>query len=104
MLRDVEPMECPVEVAHQMIYASIDYAAQFGFQPEKDFALSQYLLAPRGELEEPYHITFGKNGRPFFVAGPYDNAARILKQLDKTAGLGHYDFFAPLYVIYEVLS
>src|SRR2546428_12740959 len=99
IFRDVEPMECPVELAHQMIYASIDYAAQFGFQPQKDFALSQYLLAPRGELEEPYHITFGKNGRPFFVAGPYDNAARILKQLDKTAGPGNYDYFAPIDVL-----
>src|SRR5256712_12765744 len=99
IFRDVEPMECPVELAHQMIYASIDYAAQFGFQPQKDFALSQYLLAPRGELEEPYHLTFGKNGRPFFVAGPYDNAARILKQLDKTAGPGNYDYFTPIDVI-----
>ena len=99
IFRDVAPMECPVELAHQMIYASIDYAAQFGFQPEKDFALSQYLLAPRGELEEPYHLTFGKNGRPFFVAGPYDNAARILKQLDKTAGPGNYDYFTPIDVI-----
>ena len=94
IFRDVEPMECPVELAHQMIYASIDYAAQFGFQPEKDFALSQYLLEPRGELEEPYHLTFGKNGKPFFVAGPYDNSARILKQLEKTAGPGNYDYLA----------
>lgn len=96
IFRDAAPIECPVELAHQMIYASIDYAAQFGFQPEKDFALSQYLLAPRGELEEPYHLTFGKNGKPFFVAGPYDNAARILKQLDKTAGPGNYDYFTPI--------
>jgi hypothetical protein len=90
------PMACPVELAHQMIYASIEYAAQFGFQPEQDFALSQYMLAPRGELEEPYQLTFGKNGKPFFVAGPHDNAARILKQLEKTAGPGNYDYLVAL--------
>ena len=90
------PVACPVELAHQMIYASIEYAAQFGFQPEQDFALSQYLLAPRGELEEPYQLTFGKNGKPFFVAGPHDNAARILKQLEKTAGPGNYDYLVPI--------
>jgi len=50
------------------------------------------MLAPRGELEEPYQLTFGKNGKPFFVAGPHDNAARILKQLEKTAGQGNYDY------------
>ena len=99
IFRKTEPQECPVELAHQMIYASIEYAARFGFQPEKDFALSQYLLAPPGELEEPYQLTFGKNGRPFFVAGPHDDAARIIKQLDKTAGPGNYDYFMPLDVL-----
>jgi hypothetical protein len=79
-----------------MIYASIDYAAQFGFQPDKDFALTQFMLAPRGELEEPYQLTFGKDGKPFFVAGPRDNAARIVKQLEKTAGPGNFDYVAML--------
>ncbi len=96
IFRETKPQACPVELAHQMIYASIEYAARFGFQPEKDFALSQYVLAPRGELEEPYQLTFGKNGKPFFVAGPHDNAARILKQLEKTAGPGNYDYVVPL--------
>jgi len=84
--RTTKMKECPVELAHQMIYQSIDFAARFGFQPQKDFALSQYLLIPRGELEEPYQLTFGRDGKPFFVAGPFDNAERILRQLEKTAG------------------
>jgi hypothetical protein len=85
---------CPPELAHQLIYASIDYAAQFGFQPQKDFALSQYVLAPRGELEEPYDLTFGKDGKPFFIAGPHDNAELIIRQLAKTAGPGNFDYLA----------
>src|SRR6266567_9366522 len=96
IFRETKPSVCPVELAHQMIYASIEYAAQFGFEPEKDFALTQNLLAPRGELKEPYQLTFGRNGKPFFVAGPYDNAARILKQLEKTAGPGNYDYLMPI--------
>ncbi len=83
---------CPPELAHQMIYQSIKYAAQFGFTPEKDFALTQNLLAPQGELEEPYDLTFGRDGKPFFIAGPYDDPQRILKQLEKTAGPGKYDY------------
>ena len=96
LYRDTKSKDCPPELAHQMIYQSIDYAHQFGFEPEKDFALNQYILEPRGELNEPYNITFGRDGKPFFVAGPHDNVARILRQLDKTAGPGNYDFFAPL--------
>jgi hypothetical protein len=82
---------CPIELAHQMIYAAIDYAALFGFKPQSDWAQSQYLLQPRGELEESYQLTFGKDGKPFFISGPYDNVEQIVKQLDKTAGPGNYD-------------
>lgn len=96
VFRAMVPVECTVELAHQMIYASIDYAAQFGFEPNKDYALSQYLLLPRGELKEPYHLTFGRNGKPFYIAGPHDNAARILRQLEKNPGPGNFDYVAPL--------
>lgn len=96
VFRKLKPVECPLELAHQMIYGAIDYAAQFGFEPDKDFALSQHLLLPRGELAEPYHLTFGRNGKPFFIAGPYDNAERIINRLEKTAGPGNYDFVSPL--------
>jgi hypothetical protein len=94
VFRAGKPVECPIELAHQMIYQSIEYAEQFGFEPEKDFALSQYLLVPRGELEEPYELTFGKDGKPLFIAGPHDNVARIMRQLDKTAGPGNYHYVA----------
>ena len=94
IFRKQKPVECPIELAHQMIYASIEYAEQFGFEPQKDFAQSQYLLLPRGELEEPYDLTFGKDGKPFFISGPHDNVPRIMRQLEKTAGTGNYDFLA----------
>ena len=96
VFRKLVPVECPIELAHQMIYQSIDYAAQFGFQPDNDYVLSQYLLAPRGELEEPYHLTFGRDGKPFFMQGPHDNAASILRQLEKTAGPENYHYMTAL--------
>ena len=87
-----KPEKCSPELAHQMIYAAIEYAQQFGFQPESDFALTQHILAPRGELAETHQLTFGKDGKPFFIAGPHDNVARVLKQLEKTAGPGNFDY------------
>ena len=96
IFHEMASAECRLELACQMIYASIEYAAQFGFEPEKDFALSQYLLPPRGELEEPYKLTFGKDGKPFFIAGPRDNAQQIVRQLEKTAGPGNFHYLMPL--------
>jgi hypothetical protein len=89
---DRQVVKCSPELAYQMIYASIDYAAQFGFTPNKDFDLSQYMLAPRGEFSESYNLKFGKDGKPLFIAGPDDNAAAIVKQLEKTAGPGNYNY------------
>ena len=94
LYRGEVPEKCSPELAHQMIYQAIDYAAQFGFEPERDFVLTQNVLVPQGELAEPYQLTFGKNGKPFFISGPHDNVGRILRQLDKTAGPGNYDFLA----------
>ena len=96
LFRETKAKDCPPELAHQMIYQSIDYAQQFGFAPEKDFALNQYVLEPRGELDEPYDITFGRNGKPLYISGPHDNANRIVRQLEKTAGPGNYDYIAML--------
>jgi hypothetical protein len=47
-----------------------------------------------GELPEKEQITFGKDGKPFFVAGPDDNVGRIMRQLEKTAGPGNFHFLA----------
>jgi hypothetical protein len=94
---DTTPLEkCPPDLAHQLIYQSIDYAAQFGFKPQKDFKWSQFILEPRGVLPEPYSLTFGKNGKPFFVAGPYDNVQAILAKLEATAGPDNYVYVLPL--------
>lgn len=94
LFRETKSKDCSPELAHQMIYASIEYAGQFGFQPEKDFALNQYILEPRGVLDEPHKLIFGSNGKPLFIAGPNDNATRIIRQLEKTAGPGNFDYIA----------
>lgn len=87
------PLEdCPPELVHQMIYQAIDYAAQFGFKPDKDFKLSQMILEPRGHYPEKYSLKFGKDGKPLFIAGPYDNVPAILAKLEAKAGPGNYDY------------
>lgn len=86
---------CPPDLAHQIIYQSIDYAARFGFKPQKDYKWSQLVLEPRGTLPEPYDLTFGVDGKPCYVPGPADNVAAILAKLERTAGPGNYDFRNP---------
>ncbi len=94
IFKETGSQACPPELAYQMIYESIDYAAKFGFTPQKDFELTQYMLAPRGEFRTSYKLKFGQKGKgkPLFIAGPRDNVPEILKQLEKTPGPGKYDY------------
>jgi hypothetical protein len=86
------PAPCPPALAHQIVYGSIAYARQFGFEPQRDFALSQYILDPPGRWEPWEDIEFGRDGKPLYIAGPHDNPQRILRKLEATAGAGSYDY------------
>ena len=90
------PTDCPPDLAHQVIYGAIDYAAQFGFRPQKDFSLSKYILEERGTLPERQPVEFGKDGKPLFVAGPHDNISAIRSKLERAVGPGNYDFLIPI--------
>lgn len=86
-------IECSVDFAHQLIYQAIDYAAQFGLKPHKDFNRSQKFLIPREELTEAHEFSFGQdNGKPLFIQGPYDNVRAIMKKLEKAVGAGNFDY------------
>ena len=82
---------CPAELAHQIVYGALDYAAGLGFRPHKDFAQSQWFLEPRENVPPNDTLEFGRNGKPFYVSGPDDNVARILAHLERKVGTGNYD-------------
>jgi hypothetical protein len=70
-----------------------EYAAKFGLQPHRDFEKAKAHL---GEPGSDYPaIEFGRNGKPFFVAGPYDNAPAIIARLRTTAGEGNFGSITP---------
>jgi hypothetical protein len=84
------PEACDVGLAHEIIYGAIDFARQYGFEPHPDFKLASQILDPP-EIHPPeHHLEFGKDGKPFFVAGPHDNVRAILAKLTRTAGEGNF--------------
>jgi hypothetical protein len=40
-------------------------------------------------------IGFGYQGKPLFIQGPEDDAARIIKKLKRKVGRDGFQFFAP---------
>jgi hypothetical protein len=82
----------PADLAHHLVLGARDYARGLGFEPHPDFARAAGHLGP---WEGPSAITFGRKGRPTFIAGPHDNPRKIIKTLEKTAGSANFDVLAP---------
>ncbi len=95
-----EQVPCEASLAHQLIYGAIDFARQYGFEPHEDFYRlgADKILAPRGTYPESHKITFGKDGKPFYVGGPHDSpqfVRHVLNTLERTAP-GRYHYIVPL--------
>jgi hypothetical protein len=81
--------EISVELAQAIVFGSIDYAKSLGFQPHEDFEQSRSLL---GEWSGTPVLTFGRDGKPCYINGPYDDPLKILKTLRETVGEENFDF------------
>ena len=84
------------ELAHNIVFAGLEYAEEYGFKPHKDFtSITQYMLEEDTDEIELIEVECGKDGKPFYVNGPYEDQTKIkqiLAQLERTAEPGNYDF------------
>jgi hypothetical protein len=58
------------EEARSFILGSIRYAALLGIEPHADWKHAKWLIEPNRAFED--NVEFGREGQPFYVAGPYD--------------------------------
>jgi hypothetical protein len=89
-------IECDFDLAHQIIYGAIDFARELGFEPQRDFKLSRYILEEPFETALSFHIEFGKDGKPFYIAGPDDNVDFIIRKLSERVGVKNFNFMHPM--------
>ena len=43
-------------------------------------------------MKDTIRITFGLDGVPFYMSGPYDNPRSVVRTLDRTCGEGNYHY------------
>ena len=80
------------DFVHNLIYGALDFAEELGFKPHSDFKLTEYLLNPDLINNGIDDIEFGKNGKPLYVSGPFDNPEQIIGILKRNVGEGNYDY------------
>lgn len=86
---DSPPQPATVQLASRLVWGSVDYARGLGFEPHPDFAAAAGHL---GERLPGDGIRFGRDGKPFYVQGPHDDATRIVRTLQRTVGEGNFHF------------
>lgn len=91
---DNDYREITIAQARGIVWGAIDYAKQLGFHPHYDFQKAKSHL---GEPQEgDPKLTFGRNGKPFYASGPYDDAHAIVKTLERSVGEGNFEFMIGL--------
>lgn len=75
--------EAPFELAQHLVLGAVDYARGLGFEPHQDFAK---VAAHLGEWAGASAITFGREGKPFYISGPYDDERKVMRTLEKAVG------------------
>ncbi len=86
-----------INLAAKIIRESVAYARSFGIKPDPDIAQTQILLqgADPDACHEPIPLG-GPEGKPTFIAGPYDNIPKIIKTLEKHLGPDGFHVLLPL--------
>ena len=90
-------MPAELDLVAKIIQTGLDYASDLGFKPDQVCPQALYLLT--GAQPENCSIpvaTGGPEGKPLFVAGPYDDGPRIASQLTQRLGAGNFDYVLPI--------
>ncbi len=86
---DQPPLAAPIDLARHLVFGAITYARELGFEPHPDFAACASHLGP---WEGGTDITFGREGKPMYIEGPYDDAARIIRTLRRSVGDDNFHY------------
>ena len=85
-----------VDLVAKIIREGIAYAKELGFRPDPDYRDAMPVLGDADPDACDVPIPLGKDGKPFFIAGPYDNAERIVAKLTRKLGPDGFHFIMPI--------
>ena len=85
--------------ARRLVEDAIGYANDLGFTPHPDYRRAAPIFGDIDPEQATRTWEFGRDGKPFFVAGPYDTPARcrrIQNTLLQHCGPDGFDFVMPM--------
>ncbi len=88
---DFKTKEISADYAQNYIYGAIEYAEDLGFEPDKDFRITEYILDDVEDIDY-IEIAFGENGIPHYIPGEQDDVEKNLKILREKVGMDNFQF------------
>ncbi len=94
----VEYEQIDYTLAHNIVYAGLEYAYEFDIEPHKDFAITKFMLEEDDNNVELIDIECGKDGKPFFILENYTdinklgNPQTIIDKLENAVGSDGYNY------------
>ena len=79
----------------KLVEGAVAYARDLGFEPARNYRATAEVFGDINAAECDETFVFGKDGRPFYMRGPEENAIRarqIVEQLTQRCGPDGFDF------------
>lgn len=87
------------EAARKLIEGAVEYARELGFSPHSDYRKARLIF---GDIDADCctdEFVYGKDGKPYYVAGPHDGRARreqIISILTARCGPDGFHYLMPV--------
>jgi len=90
-------IKADLNLVAKIIREAIAYAEELGFKPDPDYRDAMLVLgdADPDACDVPIPLG-GRDGRPFYIAGPYDNVDRIMAKLMRKLGPDGFTYLVPI--------
>ncbi len=85
--------------ARKMVEGAVAYAEALGFSPHRDFNKARRVFGSIAARDCPENFACGKDGKPFFFAGPNDDReriGRIMRVLTAKLGPKGFHYLSPI--------
>jgi hypothetical protein len=97
--RQFEVIALTPECARKLVEGAVQYAESIGLPPHADYRLAKQIFGDISAESCNEEFVYGKDGKPFFIAGPHDDEYRcrhILKTMESHLGPDGYHFLVSI--------
>lgn len=100
LLRDMKSrqkmVKADLNLVAKILREAIAYAESLGFKPHRDYRKAEPILGDANPDACDEEVPLGKDGKPFYFSGPYDNVDAIMSKLERAVGPDGFTYMVHL--------